>query len=212
MKPVLYSFRRCPFAIRARLAIQVSGVEVEMREVNLRHKPAEMLACSPKGTVPVLRLTDGAVIDESLDIMRWALAIHDPDGWIRNQAAWANDAATLIGENDGTFKQQLDRYKYPARVDANLPTQAYEDHREKAATFLRKLQSRLTSQPFLMCAHPTLADAAIFPFVRQFAAVDKPWFYHTFHGQLADWLDGWMDSANFLSVMCKTRGDRPEKF
>ena len=208
MKPTLYTFRRCPFAIRARLAIKVSGTEVETREVDLRNKPQAMLECSPKGTVPVLQLADGSVIDESLDIMHWALAIDDPDGWIRRDAGWATDAATLIDDNDGSFKQHLDNYKYPGRVQANWPPHPAEYYRQQAGVFLRKLESRLARHAFLMGAHLTLPDAAIFPFVRQFAHVDKTWFYATYDGPLAAWLDRLMHSPLFLSVMQKNLGGR----
>lgn len=203
MKPILYTFRRCPYAIRARLAIEISGVEVETREVDLRNKPQALLACSPKGTVPVLQLANGSVIEESLDIMRWALAIHDPDGWINGDPSWAREAAALIDENDGSFKRHLDRYKYPGRSEPDTPKHATEHFRDEAGVFLRVLNSRLARHNFLMGQSMGLADAAIFPFVRQFAHVDKSWFDVAYAGPLAYWLDSLVRSPLFLSVMQK---------
>ena len=203
MKPILYTFRRCPYAIRARLAIKVSGIEVETREVDLRNKPQAMLECSPKGTVPVLQIADGSVIDESLDIMRWTLAIHDPDGWIRGDAGWTAETAALIAANDGPFKQFLDRYKYPGRGQPNAPTHFAEQFRDEAGAFLRMLNSRLARHAFLMGETLSLADAAIFPFVRQFAHVDKAWFDAAYDGPLAAWLDRLAGSPLFLAVMQK---------
>ena len=203
MTPILYTFRRCPYAIRARLAIHVSGVKVETREVDLRNKPRAMLECSPKGTVPVLQLTDGNVIDESLDIMRWALAIRDPDGWIGSGHEWLAESTALIDENDGSFKRYLDRYKYPGRGEPDAPTHAAEKYRDAAGGFLQVLNSRLARHNFLMGQSMGLADAAIFPFVRQFAHVDKSWFDNAYAGPLANWLDSLARSPLFLSVMEK---------
>ena len=203
MKPILYTFRRCPYAIRARLAIAVSGVEVDAREVDLKNKPAAMLLRSPKGSVPVLQFTDGGVIDESLEIMRWALAIRDPDEWIVDDADWTTAVSALIGENDGPFKWCLDRYKYPGRFQLDVPTHAATHYRDEAGTFLRTLNARLTKHGFLMGESLSLADAAIFPFVRQFAQVDQAWFYAAYHGPLSAWLDRMMQSPLFLLVMQK---------
>ena len=119
MLPVLYSFRRCPYAIRARMAICYAGVPVELREILLKNKPPGMLAASPKGTVPVLVLPDGRVLDESCDVMRWALAIHDPDNWM--DPALSREASRLIAENDGSFKTHLDHYKYADRYPEQTP-------------------------------------------------------------------------------------------
>ena len=203
MTPILYTFRRCPYAIRARLAIHVSGVKVETREVDLRNKPQAMLQCSPKGTVPVLQLTDGNVIDESLDIMRWALAIRDPDGWIGNSPEGLAESTSLIDENDGSFKRHLDHYKYPGRGEPVTTKHAAEQYRDEAGGFLQVLNSRLARYNFLMGQSMGLADAAIFPFVRQFAHVDKSWFDAAYAGPLAVWLDSLVRSPLFLSVMLK---------
>ncbi len=188
--PILYSFRRCPYAIRARLALAVSGTAVEHREVKLRDKPAEMLAASPKGTVPVLVLPDGRVIDESLEIMRWALARNDPEGWL------AGDDAALIAANDGAFKGHLDRYKYPDRYAADGV-----DHRAAGLATLQGLERRLGAQPYLGGDRFGLADAAILPFVRQFAAVDREWFAAQDLPRVQGWLATFVASPLFERVM-----------
>ena len=177
--PILYSFRRCPFAMRARLALAVSGARYEGREIILRAKPAALLAASAKGTVPVLVLPEGEIIDQSLDIMRWALAKCDPEGWLER------DDPSLIGANDGPFKHDLDRYKYPDRHDADALA-----HREHGLTFLRDLDSRLAISSFLGGPVRGLTDAAIMPFVRQFAAVDPDWFAAQPLPHLHSWLQG----------------------
>lgn len=193
--PILYSFRRCPYAIRARLAIAYTGIPVEIREVHLKHKPEHMLAISPKGTVPVLQLPDGTVIDESLDIMRWALAQHDPEQWLDV----GQDAETLIQWNDGDFKYSLDRYKYADRYP-EFPASYYRSQGEK---FLAALESKLSQKPYLGGSHFSMVDAAIFPFIRQFAAVDTQWFVSSGYQHLNNWLDGLVLSDLFVSVMVK---------
>jgi glutathione S-transferase len=163
--PILYSFRRCPYAMRARMALLVSGQAVELREVVLRAKPQAMLDASPKATVPVLVLPDGRVIDESLDIMRWALLHDDPEGWL------AGDDTALIAANDGPFKHHLDRYKYPSRHNEDPLV-----HRAQGIAHLADLDTRLGRSRYLCGPDRTLADIALFPFVRQFAATDSDWF------------------------------------
>ena len=193
--PILYSFRRCPYAIRARLAIAYAGIPVEIREVQLKHKPEHMLAISPKGTVPVLQLPDGKVIDESLDIMRWALTQHDPEHWLDA----GEDAEKLIQWNDGDFKTYLDRYKYADRYP-EFPESHYRNHGEK---FLVELESKLSLTPYLAGDHFSIADAAVFPFIRQFAAVDKQWFITSNFHRLNEWLGSLLASELFASVMTK---------
>lgn len=181
--PILYSFRRCPYAMRARMALLVSGQRVELREVRLRDKPIELLVASPKATVPVLIDTDGQVIDESLDIMLWALRRNDPEAWLPEGDALA-DALALIGECDDRFKSALDRYKYPDRypgVDAIAC-------RGQGAAFLARLQDQLEAAFWLGGDRAGLADYAIMPFVRQFSAVDPPWFEEQKWPQLKSWL------------------------
>ncbi len=188
--PILYSFRRCPYAIRARLALAVSGVAVEHREVKLRDKPADMLAASPKGTVPVLVLRQAQVIDESIDIMRWALARNDPEGWL------AGDDVALIAANDEAFKHHLDRYKYPERFAADGV-----DHRAAGLAILGDLEARLVERAYLGGDRFGLADAAILPFVRQFAAVDRDWFAAQDLPRVQAWLAAFVGSALFEGVM-----------
>ena len=192
---LLYSFRRCPYAMRARLALRYSGVAVRILEVSLKAKPAEMLALSPKGTVPVLSV-DGQVIDESLAIMQWALAQHDPDDWLLQ-----GDPAVLalIAENDRVFKHHLNRYKYAERY----PEQPMEAHRAEGEVFLHKLEGLLAHRTYLLADHPSLADMALLPFVRQFAHVDREWFAGTPYSGLQRWLDALLQSPLFIGVMAK---------
>lgn len=198
--PTLYSFRRCPYAIRARLAIAQSGVKVELREVVLKDKPAEMLSCSPKGTVPVLVLSNGRVIDESLDIMNWALSKSDSEQWLPVQdSAYREDTYQLIANNDGIFKYALDRYKYADRY----PEYSAEYYRELACQYLQPLEQRLSHQRYLMGCDVSLADVAIWPFIRQFAHVDKAWFESADLSGLQRWLRDFLQSALFASVMEK---------
>ena len=198
-KPILYSFRRCPYAMRARLAIAASGQDCELREVVLRDKPAELLAASPKGTVPVLVDTDGRVIEESLDIMRWALARSDPQHWLAPQSGAPEDMLALIERCDGDFKHHLDRYKYANRYQgANAA-----EHREQAAVFLRDLEPRLETSACLFGGRPALADMAIAPFVRQFAIADTAWFAQQPWPRLRAWLDALLRSEAFQRVMRK---------
>lgn len=199
MPPVLYSFRRCPYAMRARLALYASGVAVELREVTLRDKPASMLAASPKGSVPVLVLPDESVIDESWDIMQWALHQRDPEGWLGKDDSCVAAAIPLIDENDTTFKNSLDRYKYADRY----PEHPQSHYRSQAEAFLSKLESRLRAAPFLLGDDFSIADAAVFPFIRQFAEVDKIWFAQAPYGSLQRWLKDFLDSGHFAAVMKK---------
>lgn len=199
MKPLLYTFRRCPFAIRARLAIKISGVEVTMQEVSLRAKPNDLLECSPKGTVPVLKFADGSVLEESLDIMHWALSINDPEHWLDRSTEASTEAMALIRRNDGSFKSALDLYKYAIR----FPEHSEEYYREQAETFLVDLNDRLSKDGYLMGNRFTLPDMAIFPFIRQFSNVNQNWFYASKYHHLIHWLDRLMESELFQSVMQK---------
>ena len=200
--PALYSFRRCPYAMRARLALQVSGIDFEHREVVLKHKPVHLLALSPKGTVPVLWLRgpDGEkVLEQSLDIMLWALRQHDPLGWLPSADADMADALDLIAHNDGPFKQQLDRYKYPNR--SGLESGVAD--RDEAAIWLRTLDARLRVQPELAGEHFGMADAAVAPFVRQYAHTDPTWFAAQPWPALASWLTKFEASDLFQAIMHK---------
>jgi glutathione S-transferase len=190
--PILYSFRRCPYAMRARLALAVSGTVCELREVKLSAKPTAMLAASPKGTVPVLVLRDGTVIEQSLDVMRWALAQSDPEGWL------TRDDPALIARNDGAFKHDLDRYKYPARHGSDALA-----HRTSGLAFLRDIDARLAVHGQLCGPERGLTDMAIMPFVRQFASVDAAWFEGADLPHVQRWLTGHVESALFGTVMEK---------
>ncbi|MDD2725346.1 MAG: glutathione S-transferase [Methylovulum sp.] len=193
--PVLYSFRRCPYAMRARLAIVYAGIPVEIREVALKSKPGQLLAISPKATVPVLQLPNSAVLDESLDIMQWALMQHDPGNWL----AIADVDRRLIAWNDGDFKYYLDRYKYADRYP-EFPAQYY---RQQGEVFLREIENRLAHHNYLCGNDFSIADAAIFPFVRQFAAVDGAWFSVCNYEALKHWLDKLLASELFNAIMMK---------
>jgi len=194
---VLYSFRRCPYAMRARLALRASGAVYEHREVALKDKPAAMLAASPKGTVPVLCLSTGEVLEQSLDIMQWALRQSDPDAWLpATPELWALTNKT-VAINDGAFKANLDRYKYPQRFGlADGLT-----HREQGAAWLMTLDAQLQSSTYLAGNKWGLLDACIAPFVRQFARTDRAWFDAQPWRHLAKWVMAFENSDAFLAVM-----------
>ena len=197
--PILYSFRRCPYAMRARLAIAVSGQTCALREVVLRNKPPEMIQASPKGTVPVMLLPNGDVLEESLEIMRWALEQSDPEGWLTPLNEDSDDFNALISENDGSFKENLDRYKYPTRYNISDPLH----YRSQGALFLEKLNTRLIKTPYLCGYNFTFADAAILPFVRQFANNDRKWFDALSLSGVQNWLQSILESERFLNMMLK---------
>jgi len=192
---ILYSFRRCPYAMRARLALRYAGVAVRIEEVSLKAKPAEMLALSPKGTVPVL-VVEGRVLEESLEIMRWALQRNDPQDW-QLQGDPRIDA--LIARNDGEFKLHLNHYKYAERY----PEQSREHYRQQAEVILADLERRLGEQRYLLAEHPSLADAALMPFIRQFAGVEPQWFAEAPYPRLRAWLQGWLESELFKAIMAR---------
>ncbi|MGE8395222.1 glutathione S-transferase [Pseudomonas sp. BIGb0427] len=196
---ILYSFRRCPWAMRARLALRYAECPVEIREVSLKAKPSELLALSPKGTVPVLS-AGSLVLEESLEIMRWALARHDPQDWqlaADPQAAQAAEA--LIERNDRQFKVQVNLYKYAERY----PQHSREEYRAQAEPWLAELNERLAHQGYLFADHPSLADAALLPLMRQFAGVEPEWFAQTPYPHLRAWLQGWLESALFKAIMAR---------
>ena len=194
--PILYSYRRCPYAMRARMALHYAGIAVDIREISLKQKPRHMLQVSPKGTVPVLVLEDGTVIDQSLAIMQWALSQRDTDAWLNVNL---QQAMTLIDSNDGEFKQSLDRYKYAIRY----PEHPAEHYRGEGERFLQRLESQLAYHHFLLSDRPSFVDIAIFPFIRQFAAVDEIWFQGSPYRQLKLWLQHWITSDLFAQIMVK---------
>ncbi|NCA26588.1 MAG: glutathione S-transferase [Methylophilaceae bacterium] len=198
-RPILYSYRRCPYAMRARMALSYAGIQVEIREIALREKPAHMLAVSPKGTVPVLVLASNEVLEQSLDIMDWALQQSDVDEWIIQDQAGQKLTADLIATNDGAFKQSLDKYKYAIRFPENPP----EIYRAQGEEFLQRLEILLQQNTYLCRNTISKADVAIFPFVRQFSMVDENWFERADYLLLKAWLNGLLNSQLFLGVMQK---------
>ena len=193
--PILYSFRRCPYAMRARMAIWASGSAVSLREVVLRNKPAALVEASPKATVPVLVLANGSVIEESIAIMDWALEQNDPKSW----GDASTDTAALISACDGSFKGWLDKYKYADRH----PEQSAVHYREQAEGFIADLEQRLSEQRWLGGGQATRADVAVFPFVRQFAGVDPTWWLNAPYPAVRTWLNDWLVSDTFTGVMAK---------
>ena len=195
--PILYSFRRCPYAMRARLAIAYARQQVELREIVLKNKPPQMLSISPKGTVPVLQLPDGTVLEESRDIMLWALHLNDPNALLAGEPSEAT--AALLDENDNEFKHWLDRYKYADRY----PESSAADYRSKGCEFLTKLEQRLERSTYLCGEQMRIADIAIMPFVRQFAMVDKSWFDRAPYPALQTWLNELIAGEMFTKMMKK---------
>lgn len=191
-RPILYSFRRCPYAMRARMALWIGGASCELREVRLAHKPVELIEASAKATVPVLLLAAGKAIDESIEIMRWALSRHDPETWL------AGDDAELLATIDGPFKHHLDRYKYSVRYQSDSQL-----HRAAALAILHGLNKRLSDSAFLCGPSRRLADIASFPFIRQFANHDREWFDSQNLPHLRVWLDGLLGSELFAAVMAR---------
>lgn len=195
-RPILYSYRRCPYAMRARMALKYANIAVEIREISLRDKPAHLLQVSPKGTVPVLVLNHGQVIEQSLEIMHWALNQQDAPIWLAQDETLTS---ALILENDTSFKAALDRYKYPERY----PEQSQQQYREAGEVFLQRLEHLLQSHDYLLANQVSLADIAIFPFIRQFAAVDSAWFEASVYRRLCVWLKALTSSQLFASIMEK---------
>jgi glutathione S-transferase len=199
--PILYSYRRCPYAMRARMALHYAAITVDTHEIQLNAKPSALIALSAKATVPVLVLhaaddTVNAVLDQSMDIMYWALQQQDNSAWL---AADAAQTEQLIAENDSSFKLALDKYKYAIR----FPEQSAADYRTQAEGYLHKLELLLSTSPYLLSQQLTLADIAIFPFIRQFAAVDSSWFLQAPYPKLRHWLQQLVESALFVRVMAK---------
>ena len=195
--PCLYSFRRCPYAMRARLGILFAELQVELREITLKNKPPQMLAISPKGTVPVVQLLDGTVIEESREIMTWALVQRDSQGLLNAETLL--EANALIDKNDNEFKYWLDRYKY---ADRHLEISQTE-YRQQGEVFLQLLEKLLTKNSYLLGKSVTLADIGIVPFVRQFAHVDRDIFYSLPYPNLQRWLQDWLSHPLFLQAMTK---------
>lgn len=197
--PILYSFRRCPYAMRARMAIASAGLTVQLREVVLKNKPPEMISTSPKATVPIIDDAEAGVLEESLDIMLWALAKSDPEHWLPSDDAARSVTESLITACDENFKPWLDKYKYADRH----PEHTAEYYREQGELFIQQLIQRLKNHRYLIDDQPRLADIAIFPFVRQFAHVDRNWFDSSEYAAVQRWYRQLHESDTFLSVMQK---------
>ena len=198
--PVLYSLRNCPYAIRARLAIYASGQQVYLRDLVLSNKPAEMLAVSPKGTVPVLVTLDNAVIDESLSIMQWAFSQSDPYDYLHKSAPNAlAEMRVMIERFDSEFKGHLEQYRCSKRYHET----SLLDDRQKCEPYLADLEKRLCQHQYLMSDKPSLADLALMPFVRQFARVERQWYLQSPYPKLRQWLNGYLQSRMFTKVMAQ---------
>ena len=197
--PILYSYRRCPYAIRARMALIYSQIKVEHREILLTDKPQSMLSVSPKGTVPVLITENQEVIDESFDIILFALNQYDPENLFPSDEKMREKIIQLVRENDEKFKPILDRYKYPNKH----PEQPMKFYRAQAEPYLSMLNERLLNTRYLICSHLTVADIAIMPFIRQFANVDKEWFQQSPYTNLQNWLSSLLNSKWFQKAMIK---------
>ncbi len=196
--PVLYTFKRCPYAMRARMAIYIASVEVEHIEVSLKNKPQSLLDYSPKGTVPVVVTANGEVIDQSRDIMLWALYQADPENWLLHKdLPRQEEMSQLVDMCDIKFKPLLDRYKYFDRY----PERSQAEYRQQAEFFLPLLDDRLTKHKYLMDEQIRFADVAIFPFIRQFANTDKIWFVESPYKNLQRWLDDCINTAMFAAIM-----------
>lgn len=193
LRPILYSFRRCPYAMRVRLALYYTGLDIEIRDIILRDKPQHMLDVSPKGTVPVLILNDGQVLEESLDIMIWAAQQNDPNNWLNKTDL------PLIEINDHNFKAQLDRYKYPTRFPDEDCTKAQQN----CDDYFREINARLKQNGQHSGQLGGLTDYAIFPFIRQCANVDTDWFNALPYADLQCWLSAHLGSAIFTKIMRK---------
>ena len=207
--PILYSFRRCPYAMRARMVLLHSKIQYEIREIKLSNKPKEMLAISPKGTVPVLILENGDILDESLDVMLWAIE----QGNLRNLFNLGKkEILDLIKINDGEFKDAIDRYKYSSLY----PEKPMIEYRKMGELFLEKIESYLEKNKFIFGKNISLADLAIFPFIRQFCRVDIDWFNSSLFKKIKEWTLFFEGSENFIDIMRKikpwTTGDKPTLF
>jgi glutathione S-transferase len=201
MGNVLYSFRRCPYAMRARMALAVANIDYEHREILLRDKPASMLAVSQKGTVPVLIADNDQIIDESIDVMLWALDQSDPENWLQ---PGLNTMRPLIDIITGDFKHHLDRYKYASRYESDAGRFSVNlEHRDQAVAILGNFEQILTDTPYLMGDKPSLADFATFPFVRQFANVEREWWNTPVFPKLHAWLENQLSSELFIKIMKK---------
>ena len=195
--PILYSFRRCPYAMRARMALHYSEINCELREVSLKNKPDALINISPKATVPVMHLTDGTIIDESLDIIHYAISQNDPEGISNVSKNLQEQIDELIAINDSEFASLLRKYKYFEKH----PEESQESYRKKIeANFLTKYKMMLDGNKFLF-GKKSIADIAILPFIRQFAFVDEEWFFNSSYKNLINWLNMALESDVFENII-----------
>lgn len=197
--PVFYSFRRCPYCMRAHMALKYAGIKAELREVDLNDYPPQAQAISPKATVPVLLLPDGNIIDESWDIVKWALEQSDPDNWCGENGKYMLDAEILIETNDFSFKEDLDHYKYADRY----PEHTAEHYRQACEEFIEELEEMLADNSYLLAEQLSLADIGVFPFVRQFSLVDEEWFASAPYPRVRQWLNLLIKTRLFQQVFQK---------
>ncbi|GHE81351.1 glutathione S-transferase [Thalassotalea profundi] len=197
--PILYSLRNCPYAMRARLAIYKSTIAIELRDVVLTDKPTAMLAASPKGTVPIVVLPSGQVIDESLDVMLWALSEKDPNNLLLSTTENLDEMLVLINQFDQEFKQALEQYKCAKRYhESNLV-----QYRQACETYIQQLEKRLTTYKYFFGDQESLADIALLPFIRQFARVERQWYLQSPYPKLKQWLNRYLQSPMFTKIMTK---------
>ena len=197
--PILYSFRRCPYCMRVHMALKYARLKIILREVELSDLPSEALAVSPHATVPSLVISENEYMDESWDIVKWATQQSDPENWLGENNEYLKDAEMLVETNDYSFKDDLDHYKYADR----FPEQAMEYYRQRGEEFLEELNEMLEQNNFLLAEHITIADIAVFPFIRQFAMVDKGWFDKAPYPQLQRWLDFILETEWFSEAFKK---------
>ncbi len=196
---ILYSFRRCPYCMRAHMGLKNAGLKVELREIDLKEMPEQLLQLSSKATVPVLILPDKSIIDESWDILKWALAQKDPDNWLGENKQFLLDTEMLIETNDFSFKNDLDHYKYADR----FPEHGEEHYRRACEEFIEELEEMLIENNTLLADQLTIADIAVFPFVRQFSLVDKSWFDQSPYQNIQQWLEYLINTELFQHVFQK---------
>ena len=197
--PILYSFRRCPYCMRAHMALKCAGLKIILRDVKLSDLPAEVLAVSPHATVPSLAISENEYMDESWDIVKWAVQQNDPENWLGENNEYLNEAEMLVEINDFSFKDDLDHYKYADRY----PEHPMEYYRENGEEFLEELTELLQQNTFLSADHITITDIAVFPFIRQFAMVDKEWFDKSPYPELQRWLLAMLSSEWFIEAFKK---------
>jgi len=197
--PILYSFRRCPYCMRAHMALKQTGIKIELREVKLSDMPEEALSISPEATVPILALPDGTVFTESWDIVKWSLAQNDSEMWLGNNNEHSLDAEILIETNDFSFKKELDHYKYADR----FPEHSEEHYRKACEAFIEELEDMLIDNNFLLAGQLSLADIGVFPFIRQFSLVNKEWFDSAPYPKVRKWLDNLISTELFQHVFQK---------